>query len=210
MPLPGLHVWAPDDDFLDIDINGNFETIANKFSTTSGVGISDDDIATDADISGLKLSNASGKQIPEDRIAKDAVTHEKLRSSTSVDASRAVTTDHIRNEAVTKGKGSTVAGQRFTKAQLEIATQSKSFGPYNPGFGGVESVTIRLTTNAGNYRAELHIVYNSGAEVTQNVDPTTPIPAATNTIIGLYFDSLSGMGGSVLSASVVFVSVANS
>jgi len=140
MPLGSLKTWVADEDFLAVDINGNFVVVRNKFSETAGVGILDADCATDMGLSGLKLSNASGKQVVTDRIADDAVDAAKLSDSTAVDANRAVTTNHIRDAAVVAAKlgaAAVIAGKvkttTLTVAHGGATIASGSAAAFNTG-----------------------------------------------------------------------------
>lgn len=63
-------------------------------------GLTDVNIATGAAISGSKISNVAGSRVPGDRIEDDAVDSTKLKDDAAVDANRAVTANHIRNDAV--------------------------------------------------------------------------------------------------------------
>lgn len=214
MPLGALKTWAADEDFLASDINGNFTVIKNKFSETAGVGIVDGDCASDMGLNGNKLSNASGKQVPTDRLAPNAVDRTILRSDASVDANRAVTPNHVANEAIEKRA---VKLASLTKAQTAIAVQTKAFGPTASTLAhGFESVVPVLVNNAGNYRVELQCVvvgffspvYANTVQIIP-VDPTTPIPVATNLILDVRLVALSGLCTTSLSGTVEIVSIPN-
>ena len=116
----GTQVRANDQSILDQAVNGN---------------ITDVNIATGAAIQGSKLSNVAGSRVPTDRIEDDAVTFDKLSDHATIDASRAVGPNHIRNDAVIARavkNGSIVAVRRDALvARLNI-------------FGQTTQVTLRL------------------------------------------------------------------
>lgn len=214
MPLSIPHTFAADTDALASDVNDVNAAIAAKFSETAGVGIGDGDVASDAGISGSKLSNVTGKQIPTDRLADDAVTAAKLADSASVDANRAVTTNHIRDAAVTKPKigPSQItldkhAGPNGTSATVvQVVAFSQSL-PASASSYVVSSIERR--TSAGNYIARLRVrTISGGVEAFTNIDvtPTVAIPAATAEILAMYLDNLA-LAGSAFSGNVVFVAL---
>ena len=214
MTLIIAKTWSADDDFLADDINANFTNIKNKFSETANVGIGDGDCASNMDLNGNKLSTTPGKQIKEDRIEKDAVTALQLRSSLAADGNRAVTTDHVRNQAITKGK---VKLADLTKAQIALSVQTPSFGATVAVAGEFVSATPVIVNNAGNYRIEVRMVWIvlavgilSTAEQIINLDPAVAIPVATNTIVDVHFTVLAGLGTGSISGTVAITAIPNS
>jgi len=95
------------------------------------------DLATDSvETSKIKNLNVTTDKInslavTEGKIANDNVTANKLKSSTSTDSDRAVTTNHIRDGAVTDAKLSTISGSKVT-----------------PNFGS-QNISTTGTLNAG-------------------------------------------------------------
>lgn len=77
------------------------------------------DLSPAAAIPGSYLSNIAGQRVPDDRIEDDAVTAAKLRDSATVDGDRAVTTDHVRDLAVTLAK---LAAASVSGAKLKIGS----------------------------------------------------------------------------------------
>ena len=103
-PAVGEQVRANDDAILSQAVNGN---------------ITDVNIAAGAAISGSKISNVAGSRVPTDRIDDDAITADKLADHATVDASRAVTTNHIRLAAVTSDR---LAAQAVIAAKVKVST----------------------------------------------------------------------------------------
>ena len=77
---------------------------------TSGFSINGSNIADNS----ITTTKIAGLNVEESDIANDAVTANKLKSSTSTDSVRAVTTNHIRDGAVTDAKIAGVAGSKVT------------------------------------------------------------------------------------------------
>ena len=77
---------------------------------TSGFSINGSNIADNS----ITTTKIAGLNVEESDIANDAVTANKLKSSTSTDSVRAVTTNHIRDGAVTDAKIAGVAGTKVT------------------------------------------------------------------------------------------------
>jgi hypothetical protein len=127
-----------------------------------------------------------------------------------------VTRNHLRDGIVSKVKVSTVAGEQLTKAQVAIFTQSKAFPAIADGSKKCLAVAVHLTTSGGNYLAVLTVTkgdnFGNGTPasfVTYNIDPATPIPAATNTVIAIYLDGMSALGVVALTGNVIFVYMTN-
>jgi hypothetical protein len=172
-------------------------------------GIEDVNVKTGAAIDGNKLSNIPGAQIPFDRIADDAVTADKLRDDATVDGQRAVTTNHIRDQAVTKGKVSTAGGSRLTVAQLELATGSGAIpasGSVAFVSGGVVNINAflgicvtpvnvagswRFSVIASWARASDENIYAFSTTVDPNAIGIGTLPVATKQILACWLQSPS-------------------
>ena len=97
--------------------------------------IKDSNVTTD------KINNLA---VTEGKIADNNVTANKLKSSSSTDSDRAVTTNHIRDGAVTDAKLSTVSGSKVTPnfGSQNISTT----GTLNAGSTTVGSLNSGTTT----------------------------------------------------------------
>lgn len=179
------------------------EVYANDAAIVAVVhALADDNIASGAAIKGTKLSNVAGARVPTDRIEDDAVTADKLRDDAAVDGNRAVTTNHIRDVAVTKGK---VAAGTLTKAQTALLVQTVAF-TLNVGLAA-QALTINRATSGANYIGQ---VRSAGAFATlATVTPGTAIPTATSDLLDLYLSDLA-FASPNMTGNVVFVSLPKS
>lgn len=169
----------------------NDDALAAKFTEGAG-GIADADIAAAAAIKGSKISNVAGSRIPADRIEDDAVTADKLRDDATTDANRAVTTNHIRDLAVTKGK---VATNTLTHSQLQMLLQATAYSVVTGG--SVVQQQVAIEVSGANYVVRVVVTYvNAGNTVwtSQVVNPAPAIPTATRTPIAVYIANIGGMG----------------
>lgn len=104
-PAHGPEVRA-NDDAIVAQVNGNLDA-ANVKPT--------------ANLPGTVISNVAGSRVPSDRIEDDAIDATKLKDDAAVDANRAVTTNHIRDSAVTTAK---IAALAVASGKLKLATVS--------------------------------------------------------------------------------------
>jgi len=108
-------------------------------------GLEDVNIKPAAAISGSKISNVAGNRIPTDRIENDAIDATKLADHASVDAQRAVTTDHVRDGAVIAAK---IGAAAVIQSKVKL-----DFRDYSPGgvlpAGNTNSLSTGLTTAQG-------------------------------------------------------------
>lgn len=102
-PVPHVFVGGPGKKAFASQVNANFDFLGGVFTEGAG-GIGDADISANAGIKGTKLSNVPGSRLPNDRFEDDVVDARVLKDDASVDANRAVTTNHIRDAAVTAAK----------------------------------------------------------------------------------------------------------
>jgi hypothetical protein len=141
-----LVVLPHDNDFEnEIDVADGAKVKARDQAIADVVNgqIQNDNIANDAAIDGVKLSTTS--PVPTDRIADDAVTDAKLRDDAATDANRAVTTNHIRDAAVTAAKLGALA---LILAKVKTANFDWAPGGSLAG-GAANSITTAITTAAG-------------------------------------------------------------
>jgi hypothetical protein len=99
LPTPFIR-FVPDADADANDVNANFDLITAKFA----YGLVDSDFSPAADLDGNKLSSSPAKQVSESKLLTNAVSSRVLASHGSVDASRAVGTDHLQDHCVTAAK----------------------------------------------------------------------------------------------------------
>jgi hypothetical protein len=118
------------DDAIVAQVNGNIEDVNIKAS---------------AAINGSKLSNVAGSRIPTDRIEDDAVTADKLRDDATVDANRAVTTNHLRDGAVTAAK---IASLAVILSKVKLAHFEWTI-PGDLSADGTNSISTGITTSTG-------------------------------------------------------------
>lgn len=195
------HTLVADNEALASDVNDNFNALAAKFTSGPG-GIADDDVA--GPFSGTKISNVAGKRVPSDRIEDNAVTDAKLSSSASVDASRAVGTNHIKDANVTRAK---LVAAAVALAQTGIQVVSFPWTLANNAgaaahwleatttvVGGVNCITAKVHTN---WQAGAVWQHNSGV-----VPPTTSVAAASNTVLGMW---LSGIGTNSGTLNIAYI-----
>src|SRR5689334_12545813 len=88
-------------DVLAEEWDGDLNTIYNDYNGH----ITNVNIQADAAIVGTKLADAPNG-VPTAKINDNSVTSAKLQSDATVDANRAVTTNHIKDGAVTLSKAS--------------------------------------------------------------------------------------------------------
>lgn len=194
--------------------------------------IDDSNISVTAAIDARKLSTVAGHLVDAARIEDDAVTADKLRDDASVDANRSVTTNHVRDGAITKAKVSTTS--KLALSNLDITVQEVSFSiSISPGVAASVSSTddeftgfslIRFTSG-GNYNFRVTASNQDVATITATgclgyvtVTPTTNIPVASSTVISAYVADLvrisvtfaAGIPSINYSAKLVITSVANS
>tara|TARA_A100000172_G_scaffold36618_1_gene22238 strand:- start:435 stop:1868 length:1434 start_codon:yes stop_codon:yes gene_type:complete len=105
---------------------------------TSGFSINGSNIADNS----ITTTKIAGLNVEESDIANDAVTANKLKSSTSTDSVRAVTTNHIRDGAVTDAK---IADGAVTDLKISGVDGSK----VTPDFGSQNITTTGNLTISG-------------------------------------------------------------
>tara|TARA_B100001248_G_scaffold250464_1_gene224565 strand:- start:431 stop:1858 length:1428 start_codon:yes stop_codon:yes gene_type:complete len=137
------------------------------------------DLATDA-VETDKIKNlnvTTGKinnlAVTEGKIADNNVTANKLKSSSSTDSDRAVTTNHIRDGAVTDVKLSTISGSKITPNfgnQNISTTGTLNAGTTTTGTTTAQDLTItnNLTLSDGN--ADNKGIYFNGDPLGGNDD----------------------------------------
>ena len=171
--------------------------------------LADVNINPAAAIQGSKLSNVPGSRVPTDRIEDIAVTDIKLRSDATVDANRAVTTDHIRDAAVVKAK---VAAAAISYNKLDVLTQEVTFSLNFPSDGSsavVATLLFRKVVGA-DYVARVGAYSDIGETAGADVTPGTAIPVATKNLIGLYLADVvvnSAPSPNKFEGKVVFISI---
>jgi hypothetical protein len=128
---------------FDIDpteMNTDLDTAYSEFNGN----VDNANIKASAAIVGSKIASAPNG-VGTSQINDNAVTADKLRDDATTDANRSVTTDHIRDLAVTKGK---VAAATLTKAQLDLVFDERSFSFV---VGGVIERTAHTGFDSQNY-----------------------------------------------------------
>lgn len=204
MPVALPHALTDGTTAYGSQVRANDNALAAKFTEGAG-GIADADVASGAAIKGTKLSNVAGNRVPTDRIEDDAITDAKLRDDAAVDANRAVTTNHIRDQAVTKGK---VAVSTLTHSQLQMLVQVTAFGPHSPG-GTVGSVTATIEVSGANYVVRLYgTLVGGGAAWDLVVNPSPAIPTATRSPLAIYLQSVTGIGSTAVSGGINITHIA--
>jgi C1q domain len=177
---------------------------AGKFLTTDGTTLSWVTLGTLGDITGVIAGEglAGGAATGEATIsiADDGVTAAKLQDDAAIDANRAVTSDHIRNGAVTDGKISAVSASKITAGGATSGQVLKWNGTNwvpqtdNIGTGTVTSVIAGTGLSGGTITTSGTInltntsvtagSYGTGTQVSQfTVDAQGRITAATNVTI---------------------------
>lgn len=114
------------------EVNANFTEVENH---VNGAHITDVHVESGADIDGSKIAAGT---LPIDRITPppaggplgaDSVTAVELRDDAAVDGNRSVTTDHIRNNAVTDAKVATgLSGTKISDGTIADAKISDVSG----------------------------------------------------------------------------------
>lgn len=200
-----VYTFANGDIIDAIKFNVDFDTIYNEFNGN----IDNANIKSGAGIIGSKIAS-SPNGIDTAQINDIAVTAAKLRFDAATDGNRAVTTNHIRDQAVNNAK--------ILDSSIKLPTKISGFVCETVAFsisypGGFYSLWIeRKTVNVSGtnyYKAAVlgypisvgSLGYNSG-----DITPVTPIPIASKYLIGLYMSDLSS-GGGFITGNVTFVSV---
>ncbi len=125
-----------------------------------------------ADINNLAVTTdkINNLAVTEGKIADDNVTADKLKDSTSTDSDRAVTTNHIRDGAVTDAKLSTISGSKITPnfGSQNISTT----GTLNAGTTTAGSLTVTGTsTFSGDITTSGNDIYlDSGTLISVDFD----------------------------------------
>ena len=172
------------DEIDAVKLQPDFQAIKDRFSH----GITGEDISTDPTIPGSCLVANS---TPGDRIQSATITQAQM-------AAGSVGTGQLIDANVTKAKMSTTVGQRVTAAQMEDTSQTIAFSLSGiAGFTYCNVIAV-LGVSAGNYIATIswiarNVTTNVVSSGNASVSPTTPIPAATNAITGLFIDTTTGM-----------------
>lgn len=140
------------------EVNTDFDTVYSEFNGN----IDNANVKASAGIDGSKLADGT---VATAKLANDSVDNTKLKDSVAVDGDRAVTTDHIRDGAVTKAKHG-AASVTSDKLDKVIHTQAYSFSAL------ATSNTISAVTPSGG---------------------SAPFPKATWDLIGLFVKNLGGL-----------------
>jgi hypothetical protein len=167
--------------------------------------LTDANIATNAGIQGTKLA---ANTLPGDRLISNTITQTQMGAGS-------VGTLQFLDLNVTRAKMSTTVGLRIAGAQTELARQQKAFSLAGAGILVNVAVTLSLEVSGGNYYANVNWIRrdaSSGAITAGAITavPTTPIPQASNVMLGLFLDSVSGINGAngaALAGNVSFVSI---
>lgn len=150
-----------------------------------------DDAVTNAKIGLLAVGTAE--------LQNDSVTPGKLQSSSSIDANRAVTTDHIRNEAVTGAKRSVSYTQgSISRTLAALASVTNDIGGTIVSSGRpvlivVQAASVAVTT-AGNTTLSVSLERFDGVSTTVTV---LTLYDSISTSLASSFNS-SGFGGKVI------------
>jgi hypothetical protein len=123
LPTPFIR-FVPDADADANDVNANFDLITAKFA----YGLADSDFSPTADLDGNKLSSSPAKQVPEAKLLTNAVSSRVLASHASVDASRAVNTDHLRDGCVTPAKLAASVATIIVSKAFSFSTAGGAYG----------------------------------------------------------------------------------
>jgi hypothetical protein len=157
---------------------------------TSGFSINGSNIA-DNSITSTKIA---GLNVEESDIANDAVTANKLKSSTSTDSVRAVTTNHIRDGAVTDAKIAGVAGSKVTP---DFGSQTiTTTGHTNIGSLTVGSTSPVIVLNDSNHSPDYRLNVETGKfkiQDTFNSNADRLVISETNTRITNNLDAEAGL-----------------
>lgn len=187
LPEVGLPVTTEDPKVRDAlaeivaEINGNLDGV---------------NLATDANVNGTQLLDAS---IPTAKLEDDAVTAAKLRDDATVDANRAVGTNHIQNAAVTDLKlrddASVDANRAVTRNHIrDNAINQAKLDDNAVGTAEIQdgAVTHAKMTAPRYYAAQGDLVGATGSAI--------DFLAITNVAPGTYF-AVANTGTSVTDAS---------
>ncbi len=154
--------------------NGNI-FVGNGSNVATGVAMSGDATISNAGV--LTISNLA---VTSTKIAADAVTSAKLQSDPTVDANRAVNTNHIRDLAVTNAK---IAGMNASKLNGTVATANGGTGitavvPGGIAYGGATDFAFTPVGTAG------QILQSNGAAAPTWVNAPAPTGAAGGDLTG--------------------------
>lgn len=183
------------------EVRANDDAIAGKF-TEGANGIADADISSSAAISGLKIATTAGRRVPTAAIEDLAVTTAKVNDL-------AVTTAKLAAGAVFREK---INPGAVSRAQTAIGYQSQPFTVAGVAFSSYVGFTLTLEVSAGNYYVNLSwlLKNNSTGAITggnATVTPGTPIPSATNTVLGIYVNTVGGLNAASNTALTGNVSI---
>ena len=198
-------------------VAGN-DVLAQEFNDDANIVYADyNGNITDANCSaimglqGTKLADAPNG-VPTAKINDLAVTSVKILNDATVDANRAITTNHIKNLAITNAKldALSVSGAKVAATTLS-ADKFKGLVIESVEFTStvslaMESIQLYRDVSGPNWIAKTVAKGSTGFLDTQTITPVTAIPTATKHLIGLYFDSLQ-LGGTVCIGNVIFISI---
>lgn len=178
------------------------ETRANEDAVVAQVNgnIEDVNISAAAAISARKLSTVAGLKVDEARIEADAVTATILRDDATVDANRAVTTNHLRDSAVTTAK--------IGAAQVILSKIKTTTSTWTPGGTILAGQSINSNTGVTTAQGVPLAIEMRFAGAPAGVQGLTAIPwFFLNTSTNTYFIALGNpsLSGPVSVAGLTFV-----
>lgn len=202
-----------------------FESIHDIIYNEFNGNIDNSNIKSLAAIEGTKIASAPNG-IGTSQLNDDSVTSAKLKDSASVDGDRAVTTDHIRDGAITSDKLATDSVTQVKIADGILALDKlKNLVQETVAFtiSGLTSgstfvaATLWVEVSGSNYIAKVSgYVQSFSAGVlfwstgSTTVTPTTAIPTASKKLISVYLTNLVWSdAANTITGNVVFLSADN-
>lgn len=174
--------------------NEDFDTLYNEFNGN----IDNSNIKAGAGIEGSKIAS-SPNGIGTNQINDNAVTAAKLRSSATVDADRAVTSDHVRDNAILNRH---LWQQIIATENMSVRIQSTAISFALAGGTNTHWVegTISRKVSGDHYVFEIRgLVWNSGTNAffwgtSGDVTPANQIYTASYDLFGVYLSNIAYNG----------------